>query len=111
MPYNLMNREVAQDLWNQAEMIRKRSGKAFLVTPGELPDKARELSHCLNCEGTGLLGLQTFVGGPYNTAAGHKHVTEYGGKWYVQETKFYTCPVCNGAGVSKPAKKPDKLSF
>ncbi len=100
---------ISDKLAGQIGPLQRQGAKMFIHRP-DVPDEYGA-SACPNCNGCGSLGLQWFVGGPYETApncsneavpAGSQNVaaraTFYNGKWYRQMTKTDTCPVCNGSG-------------
>ena len=112
MPYVLNNREVPEGLYNRARAVINNGGKVFLLTPGaedyygdyqKLIDATPAgQKPCVNCDGIGKLGLQIIVGGPYDSPDNKKHIIWHEGKWYVQETVLFPCPICHGSG-SAPA--------
>ena len=124
MPY-LGDVFVSDELYQQASAVKSSGGKVFLVLPEIIGDEGAKL--CSNCKGPGGIGLQIFVGGPYDfiptiknggkfrsdgMEETHPRATFYEEKWYKQKTRTYKCPVCEGTGafVNRPGRSRE-LAF
>ena len=75
-----------------ASSVKRNGGRVFAV----FPDGPEIDGICANCNDSGQVGIQMFVGGPFVDPTAKRSVTEIDSKWYQVKTRFYTCPECNG---------------
>lgn len=120
--YKLNNTYLPAKLYDRAMQIKRDGGKVFIVTGDDRTHQPAQ--HCDNCTGTGAVGIEWFVGGPYletppiqNNPPTPKsevppRLTSYKGKWYKNKVRTATCPVCSGTGAAvQEAPKPRKMDL
>lgn len=105
MTHDLNGTMVPDTLYNDALAVRRRGGKVFLF---KMEYDNSDGIICTNCNGGRHLGLQTVVGGPFDTpqqtrgqGSGNEEDSApvsmwHNGKWYLANVRSrYRCPVCN----------------
>jgi hypothetical protein len=106
-------------LYQMAHSVSRSGGKVFLVIGDVPPDIPPWSTECGNCNGQGVIGLQYFTGGPYDSAPTIQNhlpnaqrpndvparATIHNGKWYKQKTRTESCPICQGTGIGQRKQK------
>lgn len=118
--------EITQKLFSEIALRRNDGAKIFLVIPEEteldrIHYTADNFVPCNNCHGSGQIGIQIIVGGPYDephqkyeearAANGEMQKHNLGciyhrGKYFNVKTILDNCPCCdNGRVARKPAPR------
>ena len=100
------NTHISDHLYSEILSYRKKGARVFLVVPEvTAPDALRSGAVCRNCDGSGKVGIQVVVGGPYSEPRKSSCIW-HDGQWFNAKTILDNCPVCSSSGKVALQRQP-----